>query len=50
MGTGENQAHAVKEIEANGLRFAYLEEGTGPLIIFFFCTAFRTTHGPTAAS
>jgi pimeloyl-ACP methyl ester carboxylesterase len=34
MGTGGSQAHAVKAIEANGLRFAYLEEGNGPLVVF----------------
>jgi pimeloyl-ACP methyl ester carboxylesterase len=34
MGTGENNAHVAREIEANGLRFAYLEEGSGPLVIF----------------
>jgi pimeloyl-ACP methyl ester carboxylesterase len=26
---------AVKHVEANGLRFAYLEEGTGPLVLLF---------------
>ena len=34
MGTGEQRAHALREIEANGLRFAYIEEGSGPLVVF----------------
>jgi pimeloyl-ACP methyl ester carboxylesterase len=34
METDAGQSYAVKDIEANGLRFAYLEEGEGPLVLF----------------